>query len=84
MLFKSTAEKLILEKKKKLSNRKKKQLSIMQETYVYCDIRYETLSNTNYVERLQSLKPVDGTLIIYLLDGNTFIIRIQRCVLEVP
>ena len=54
----------------------------MQESYVYCDIRYETLLNTNYVERLQSLKPVDGTLIIYLLDGNTFIIRIQRCVLE--
>ena len=37
-----TAENLILEKSKKSSNRKKKQLSIMQETYVYCDIRYET------------------------------------------
>ena len=28
--------------KRKKPNRNKKQLSIMQETYVYCDIRYET------------------------------------------
>ena len=41
-----TAEKLILEKKKKTSNREKKKLSIMQETYVYCNIRFETLLNT--------------------------------------
>ena len=33
--------------------------------------------------RLQSLKPVVGTFIQYLLDGDTFIIHIQCCVLEV-
>ena len=37
-----TAKKLILEKKKNLQPEKKKQLSIMQEMYMYCDIRYET------------------------------------------
>ena len=35
-----TAEFLILEKKKK-TKKQKPQLSIMQETYVYCEIRYE-------------------------------------------
>ena len=29
------------------------------------------------------MKPAVGTLIQYLLDGDTFIIRIQCCVLEV-
>ena len=37
-----TADKLILEKKKKLQPEKKKQLSIMQETYMCCDVRFET------------------------------------------
>ena len=31
----------------------------------------------HYVVRLQSLKSVVSTLIQYLLDGDTFIIRIQ-------
>ena len=75
-----TAEKLILEKKN-LQPEKKKQLLIMQETYMYCDIRYEhswTLFCT--VKRFET---VVGTLIQYFLDGNTLIIRIQCCVLEV-
>ena len=36
-----TADNLILEVKK-IFNEKKNKLSIMQETYMYCDIRYET------------------------------------------
>ena len=37
----------------------------------------------HYFVRLKGLKPVVGTLIQYFLDGNTLIIRIQCCVLEV-
>ena len=39
-----TADNLILEEKKNLQP-EKKQLSIMQESYVYCDIRFETYLN---------------------------------------
>ena len=49
----------------------------MQETYMYCDIRFET-------ELKENLKPAVGTLIQYLLDRDTFNLRIQCCVLEVP
>ena len=38
----------------------------------------------HYVVRSKSLKPAVGTLIQYLFDRDTFIIRIQCCVLEVP
>jgi len=37
----------------------------------------------HYVVQLNSSKPVTSTLIQYLLDGDTFIIRIQCYVLEV-
>ena len=75
-------EKLILRKVYKIFNqKKKKKLLIMQETYMYCNIRYGTHLNT--IVRLQSLKPMVGTLKKYLLDGDTFIIRIQCSVLEV-
>ena len=37
----------------------------------------------HYIVRLKTLKPVVSTFIQYLLDGDTFIIRIQCCVLEV-
>mgnify|MGYP004180003075 CR=1 FL=1 len=78
---KSTAEKLILENKKKSSTKKKKQI-INYARNVH--VLWHTLWNIveHYVERLQSLKPVFGTLIQYLFDGDTFIIRIQRSVLE--
>ena len=52
----------------------------MQETYVYCDIHYVTLLTVCCM--VKSLKHAAGTLIQYLLDRNTFIIRIQCCVLE--
>ena len=48
---------------------------------MYCNIRYGTRLNT--IVWLQSLKPIVGTLIEYLLDGDTLIIRIQCSVLEV-
>ena len=36
------AKKLILEEKKNLQPEKKNNYPIMQETYMYCDIRFET------------------------------------------
>ena len=36
-----------------------------------------------YFVQLETLKSVVGTLIQYFLDQDTFIIRIQCCVLEV-
>ena len=54
----------------------------MQETYMYYDIRYETQLNT-MLYGYKGLKPAVGTLIQYLLDVDTFFIRIQCCVLEV-
>ena len=54
----------------------------MQETYMYCDIRFETQLNT-ILYGYKGLKPVVGTLIQYLLDRDTFDIRIQCSVLEV-
>ena len=54
----------------------------MQETYMYCDIRFETQLNTIlYGSKVKN--PVVSTLIQNLLDRDTFDIRIQSCVLEV-
>ena len=75
-----TAEKLILEKKI-FKQKKRKNYQLCKETYMYCNIRYGTHLNT--IVWLQSLKPIVGTLIEYLLDGDTLIIRIQCSVLEV-
>ena len=52
----------------------------MQEMYMYCAIRYKTQLNT-MLYGWKLLKPAVGTLIQYLLDGDTFIIRIQCYVL---
>ena len=72
-----TAEKLILDKKKKIINQKKKKKNnICTATYVEHYVEH-------YVVQLQSLKSAVSTLIQYLLDGDTFIRRIQCCVLEV-
>ena len=77
-----TAKKLILEKKKNLQPKKNNCQLCKKRTHVL----QHTLCNIidHYVVRLQSLKPVVSTLIQYLLDGDTFIIRIQCSVLEVP
>ena len=77
-----TADKLILEKKKKSSNRKKKTIiNYARNIHV---LRY-TLRDVvkTYFVLLKSLKSVVSTLIQYLLDEDTFVIRIQCCVLEV-
>ena len=68
-------------KKKNRQKEKKNNYQLCKETYMYCNIRYETQLNT--IVWLQSLKPIIGTLIEYLLDGDTLIIRIQCSVLEV-
>ena len=62
----------------------KKQKTIIKFARNVRVLRY-TLWNIvkHYFVRLNSLKSVVGTLIQYLLDGDTFIIRIQCCVLEV-
>ena len=75
-----TADKLILEKKI-FKQKKKNNYQLCKETYMYCDIRYGTRLNT--IVRLQSLKPIVDTLIEYLLDEDTLIIRIQCSVFEV-
>ena len=54
----------------------------MQETYMYCDIRYETQLNT-ILYGWKVFYSVVSTLIQYLFDGDTLIVRIQCCVLEV-
>ena len=53
----------------------------MQETYMYCDIRFETQLNVYCM--LKKFETVVSTLIQYLRDADTFVIRIQCCVLEV-
>ena len=73
-----------MEKKKNHQTEKKK------NNYQLCKKRTHVLQHTlkNLVEhcpvRLQSFKPVIGTFIQYLLDGENFIIRIQCSVFEVP
>jgi len=42
----SNKTKINFGRKKNLQREKKNKLSIMQETYMYCDIRYETLLYT--------------------------------------
>ena len=76
-----TADKLILEEKKNLQPEKKNKLSIMQETYMYCDIRFET--QLNVCCTVGKFETVVSILIQYLLDEDTFNLRIQCCVLEV-
>ena len=71
-----------MEKKKKSSTKKKKTI-IKYARNVH--VLRHTLWNIveHYIVRLKTLKPVVSTLIQYLLDGDTFDLRIQCYVLEV-
>ena len=71
-----TAE-IFFSKDKKITSKKQ-----IQETYVILLV-FQLYIVKYYFVQLNSIKPVFGTLIQYLLDGDTFIIRIQCCVLEV-
>ena len=78
-----TAEKLILEleKKEKLSTRKKKIINYAR--HIHCTATYVMKHSWTVCCKVTKFGTVVGTLIQYLLDGDTFIIRIQCCVLEV-
>ena len=73
----------------KLQNEIDYHVSFHIVNYQLCKKRTHVLQHTlkNLVEhcpvRLESFKPVIGTFMQYLLDGYTFIIRIQCSVLEV-
>jgi hypothetical protein len=70
-----TAENNFEEKKQKTIIKFARNVSVLQHT----------LWNIfeHYFVRLKSLKIIVGTLIQYLPDGDTFVIRIQCSVLEV-
>ena len=55
----------------------------MQERVHTCTATYVMKHICTYVVQLKSLKSVVGTLIQYILDEITLIIRIQYFVLEV-
>ena len=76
-----TAEKLILEKKKNLQPEKIIIINYARNVHVLQHTLWNIVEH--YIVCLKSLKPIVNTLIQYLLDGDTFNIHIQCCVLEV-
>ena len=67
----------------KRKNKQKQKSNINYAKKRTCTATYVMKHSWRYVLRLKSFKPVVGTLIQYLHDGDTFIIRIQCSVLEV-
>ena len=71
-----TAE-IFFSKDKKITSKKQ----IQECTHILQHMLWNIFKH--YVVQLNSSKPVVSTFIQYLFDGDTFIIRIQCCVLEV-
>ena len=71
-----TAE-IFFSKDKKITSKKQ-----IQETYVILLV-FQLYIVKYYFVQLNSIKPVFGTLIQYLLDGDTFNLRIQCFLSEV-
>jgi hypothetical protein len=77
-----TADILILEEKKNLQPEKKKQLKIMQETCT-CTAAYVMKHSWTLYCTLTKFETRCWYINTVLFYGDTFIIRIQCCVLEV-